>query len=578
MISPFAGAAWSPSGERQREYAPRRKTMTMQAFKGITINPGRVAAKICLFSAIHRKQVPEYRLADDNEAVREIERFAKVRQECSDDLARVSAEVATTIGKAEAEIFTTQGHIMNDPKVIDGITGLVKTERKNVEWAIVKILGEFEEMMASLDSPYLRERSSDISEVKQRLLNKLGNQQAGFICEGQAHCRRGKERIIVAGELTPNMIVNMNMEKVLGFVTEHGGVTSHAAILARSLGVPAVSGIEHIMEKVKCGDTVLVNGDNGEVLLDPDEKTIFNLIQTISAGETSPEIAVSPAGMTVAANASTLEDVRLARAMNADGIGLFRTEIFFVGAERLLSEEEQFVFYRQVQSIMKDRIVTYRMLDVGGDKPLPFLRLQKEANPFLGFRGARFLLGNPDIFSGQMRALGRLTRHGKIRILFPMIIDTEQMSSLIERSRSVLSGIDHDSANIEFGAMFEVPSAILQAEEIMRQIDFSSIGSNDLIQYLFAIDRDNELVSREYNPAHPALWVFLARLSTVARELQQPLSLCGELAGREGMPSKLIETGIVSLSVSPRLIPRVRRELTAHVRGSAQSSEKTHNG
>jgi phosphotransferase system enzyme I (PtsI) len=541
--------------------------MTMQTFKGISINPGRVAAKICLFSATHRKKVPEYTLADGNNVAYEIERFAKSRQECTDDLVRIGHEVETSIGKAEAEIFITQAHIMNDPKVIDGVMDLVKDKHKNVEWAIAKVLGEFEEMMASLETPYLRERSNDISEIKQRLLNKLGNEQAGFVCEGQSHCSQGAERIIVAEELTPNMIVNMNMQKVLGFVTEHGGVTSHAAILARSLGVPAVSGIEKIMEKVKCGDTLLVNADSGEVVLHPDEKTVSTLIHVAAADEASHAIEITPAGMTVAANASTLEDVRQARAINADGIGLFRTEILFVGAERLLSEEEQFVFYRQAQSIMGDRIVTYRMLDIGGDKPLPFLRLKKEANPFLGFRGARFLLGNNDIFSSQIKALGRLSRHGKIRILFPMIIDAEQMKSLIDLSRIALAGIDHDSANIEYGAMFEVPSAVLQAKEIMRQISFSSIGSNDLIQYMFAIDRDNEQVSRDYNPSHPALWVFLARLSEVARELHQPLSICGELAGREGMPAKLIDTGIVSLSVSPRLVARVRHEMIVHIRG-----------
>lgn len=546
--------------------------MTMLTFKGITINPGRVAAKICLFSVIRRKQVPEYMLADDHQAALEIERFAKARRECSDDLVRIGREVETAIGKAEAEIFITQGHIMNDPRVLEGVTSLVKTERKNIEWAIAKIFGEFEEMMASLDSPYLRERSSDISEVKRRLLNKLSNEQAGFICEGQSHCQQGAERVIVAEELTPNMIVNMNMEKVLGFVTEHGGVTSHAAILARSLGVPAVSGIENIMNKVKCGDTLLVNGDSGEVMLHPDEKTVSALIRVAAADDASHAIEVTPAGMAVAANASTIEDVRQARAINADGIGLFRTEILFVGAERLLSEEEQFVFYRNVQSIMGDRIVTYRMLDIGGDKPLPFLRLKKEANPFLGYRGARFLLGNHGIFSSQIRALGRLSRHGKIRIMFPMIIDADQMKSLIDLSRNALAGADHDSANIEYGAMFEVPSAVLQAREIMRQTSFSSIGSNDLIQYLFAIDRDNELVSRDYNPGHPALWVFLARLSEVARELRQPLSICGELAGREGMPARLIETGIVSLSVSPRLVARVRHEMVVHARGSAGSS------
>jgi phosphoenolpyruvate-protein phosphotransferase (PTS system enzyme I) len=537
----------------------------MHAFKGITINPGRIVAKICLFSAGHRKLVPEYALENDADVTRELERFTKARLECSDDLVRIGKDVESSIGKAEAEIFITQRHIMNDPKVIEGVTGLVKAARKNAEWAIAKILGEFEEMMASLDSQYLRERSSDIGEIKRRLLNNLSNDTAGFICEGQAHCRRGAQRIIVAEELTPNMIVNITMERVLGFVTEHGGVTSHAAILARSLGVPAVSGIEHIMEKVKCGDTLLVNGDSGEVFLHPDEKTIAEFIQTIPADETASTVSVTPGGMEVAANASTIEDVKQARAMKADGIGLFRTEIFFVGAERLLSEDEQYLYYRQVQLLMAERIVTFRMLDVGGDKPLPFLRLKKEANPFLGWRGARFLLGNPSIFSSQIRALGRLSLHGKIRVLFPMIIDANQMKSLIDLARNTLAGTRHDSANIDYGAMFEVPSAILQAEAIMNQTSFASIGSNDLIQYMFAIDRDNEMVSQEYNPDHPALWVFLSRLSEVARALHKPLSICGEMAAREGMPSRLIESGIVSLSVSPRLIPRVRREMIAHL-------------
>jgi phosphotransferase system enzyme I (PtsI) len=290
------------------------------------------------------------------------------------------------------------------------------------------------------------------------------------------------------------------------------------------------------------------------------------LIQVMPEEKKPAMVVLTPSGMELVANASSLEDVNQARSLNADGIGLFRTEILFVGAERLLSEDEQYAYYRDVVKAMGGKPVTIRMLDIGCDKPLPFLRLKKEANPFLGWRGARFLLGNHVIFNGQMRALGRLSVKSKIRILFPMVIDAEQMQALLDRARETLSGVKHDSANIEFGAMFEVPSAFLQAREILKIIDFSSIGSNDLIQYLFAMDRDNEMVSHEYNPDHPALWIFLRELSAVARELKKPLSICGEMAGREGMPEKLLDAKITSLSVAPRLIPRVRSEMIRYAK------------
>jgi phosphotransferase system enzyme I (PtsI) len=534
-------------------------------FKGSTINPGRVVAQVCLFSAGRQKLIPEYMLADD-EITNELERFHTAIAQCSEELVRVAAEVETSIGKAEAEIFTTQKHIMNDPKVMDAIALIITAERKNAEWAIARVLTEFEEKMATLDNQYLRDRSSDLGELRQRLLNLLTNDRAGFLCEGQTHCRRGEHRVIVAEELTPNMIVNMKMNKVMGFVTEHGGITSHAAILARSLGVPAVSGISGFMQHVACGDTVLINGDTGEVHVHPDDATISALIQVMPEEKEPALIVMTPSGMELVANASSLEDVNQAKAFNADGIGLFRTEILFVGAERLLSEDEQFAYYHDVVETMGEKPVTIRMLDIGGDKPLPFLRLKKEANPFLGWRGARFLLGNDVIFNGQMRALGRLSKKSKIRILFPMVIDVGQMQALLDRARDTLSGVEHDSANIMYGAMFEVPSAFLQAREIMKKIDFSSIGSNDLIQYLFAMDRDNEMVSQEYNPDHPALWIFLRELSAVARELKKPLSICGEMAGREGMPEKLLNAKISSLSVAPRLIPRVRSEMIRYAR------------
>jgi phosphoenolpyruvate-protein phosphotransferase (PTS system enzyme I) len=539
-----------------------KKTMI---FKGSTINAGRVVAQVCLFSAGRRKLVPEYTVPEDK-IKNELERFHAARTRCSEELGRVAAEIKESIGKAESEIFITQKHILNDPKVADAIALIITAERKNAEYAIVRVMTGFEEKMASLDNQYMRERSSDIGELRQRLLNLLTDEKTGFLCEGQAHCSRGAHRVIVAQELTPSMIVDIKMDKVLGFVTEHGGITSHAAILARSLGVPAVSGIAGFMEHVACGDTVLINGDTGEVHLHPDAETVKTLIQVMPEEKEPALIVMTPSGMELSANASSLDDVKQARTLNADGIGLFRSEILFVGAERLLSEDEQYTFYRDVVMTMGGKLVTIRMLDIGGDKPLPFLRLKKEANPFLGWRGARFLLGNNAIFNSQIRALGRVSKIRKIRVLFPMVIDAEQMQKLLDRSREALSGVEHDSTNIEYGAMFEVPSAFLQAREILNKISFASIGSNDLIQYLFAMDRDNELVSQDYNPDHPALWIFLRELAAAARELRKPLSICGEMAGREGMPAKLLNAKISSLSVAPRLIPRVRNEMIRYAK------------
>jgi len=275
------------------------------------------------------------------------------------------------------------------------------------------------------------------------------------------------------------------------------------------------------------------------------------------------------------ANIEIVEEVDSVMAYGADGIGLFRTEFLYLNKKELPSEEELFEIFKKTAQTIAPRPVTIRTLDIGGDKPLPFLRLKKEANPFLGFRGARFLLGDMDIFSCQLQALARLSLKRVVNILFPMVIDCVQMRLLIDRSREVIGAVAHNYDQIRFGAMFEVPSAFIQARQIMSIIDFASIGSNDLIQYLFAIDRDNEMVSQDYDPEHPALWTFLSDLSTIAREEGKPLSICGEMAAREHMPGRLLDAGISSLSVAPRLIPRVRGEMIDYSRQRTTTTGET---
>lgn len=533
-------------------------------FKGISISSGRIAGQICLYSAERHKTVPEYSLTNQDAVNDELLRYEEVLAQCSRELNRIASDVADTVGKAESEIFLTQKHIMNDPKVVASIKQMVSEEKKNVEWAISDVMSSYEERFASLDNQYLRERASDIGEIRRRLLSRLSDRRSDFICHGQEHCARGENRIIVAEELTPDMVVHMNLDKVIGFVTEHGGITSHAAIIARSLGIPAVSGIPGIMDYVTCGDLLLVDGDDGEVYYNPEPQTIASLVPVEPVQSEVVCVLGSPAGMDVFANASTIEDVRHAWTVGADGIGLFRTEILFIKSGKLVSEDEQLNYYTNAVKMMHGKPVTFRLIDAGGDKPLPFMRIKQEANPYLGWRGARFLLGNPDIFKTQMRALGKVSFLHSIKILFPMVVDVFQLNELLDAANSALSEISCDRSKIQFGAMFEVPSAFMQASKIFDLIDFGSIGSNDLIQYLFAIDRTNELVSQDYDPEHPVLWELLSNISEVARKKGKPLSICGEMAGREGVPTRLLDSGIRSLSISPRLIPRVRNEMARY--------------
>lgn len=533
-------------------------------FMGISINSGKVVGETCLYSAERHKAVPEYSLVSQELVDAELAKLDDALSQCAEELDAISLQVEERVGKVESEIFITQKHIMNDPKVVEAIRSIVLQRHKNIEWAVSEVLSGYEDKFAALDNEYLRDRASDIGEIKRRLLDKLNLKESGLLCEGQAHCRRGTNRIIVAHTLSADMVAHLNLDKVLGLVVEHGGITSHAAIIARSLGIPAVTGVAGVMEFVRCGDTIILNGNTGEVFLRPDAAT---LVSEIPVEPVISDVACAlgtPPGMSLLANASTMEDVRQAHALGADGIGLLRTEILFIKAERLLDEEEQFTSYRKIVNLMPGKTVTFRMLDVGGDKPLSFLRLKKEENPYLGWRGARFLLGNPSILMTQMRAFARASEIAPLQVLFPMIIDAEQLRALLSLAREAVAQTGVDSSRIGFGAMFEVPSAFFDAEEILSLVDFGSIGSNDLFQYLFAMDRNNEMVSQDYKPEHPAFWKLLSQLSAIAKDLGKPLSICGEIAAREGFQKRLLDIGISTLSVSPRLIPKVRNEMARY--------------
>jgi len=532
---------------------------TETTFKGLSLSRGIAVARVCLFNEHRHSNLPEYRV--DGEGVElEKQRLRRSVAVAGERLEEVRHGVADRIGAAEAEIFVAQRMILEDETLMTRMFGVIEADNVNAESAVVSVLDEYENRLLGVDNEYIKERSTDFGEVKRRLLDVLANAHPSLQCAGGMHCQKGKDRIVVAQELTPSLTVEMDTEQTLGFITERGGVNSHAAILARALGIPAVSGIPDIHALLSCGMEVLIDGDAGEVVVLPREETLQRVQTRVAGRVRTPQPEAPVSGFTVMANISTSEEAAAAVAMRAEGIGLYRTEFELFAADRLLSEDEQYERYARVVAAMAGRPVTFRLFDIGGDKPLGFLDLPSEENPYLGWRGSRFLLDRRDFLQTQARALARVSAEGEVRVLYPMVVDLPQYRRMKELFCAARDGLPR--GNLKHGVMFEVPAACLQAAEFFEECDFASIGTNDLVQYLFAVDRNNERVAYDYRPDREALWTLVRAMAKAAHDAGKPLSICGELAGDPDYIPRVREAGIHTVSVSPRLIPGVR--LAAH--------------
>lgn len=519
------------------------------------LSPGVAVARVCLFNERRHVSLSVANVTD-KEVRSEGDRFRKALSLVRGKLALLIKEVEDRVGKAEAEIFTAQKMILEDPTLIERITGHIRSKNFNSEKAVISSLDYFEEQLSKVDNAYLKERVADIGEVKRRLLDALAGLNPSFQCENDSFCQMGKNRIVIAHELTPSLTMELNTDFIRGFVTDRGGVASHAAILARALKIPAVSGIPGIHDMIFCGTEVLINGDIGEVVIWPSKKTLeqYPDLQRAAAEEIA---AVAPvAGFKVFANLNLAKRVKEAVEHEAEGIGLYRTEFEFFSAKKILCEMEQYDLYREVLKAMKARPVYFRMLDLGGDKTADFLKLQKEQNPALGLRGSRLLLAHPELFRNQARALARVSRRGRVHVMYPMVIDIEQFRKL-KKAFEEATG-DLPQGEIKHGLMFEVPSACLDAEEILKEADFGSIGTNDLIQYLFAVDRDNEFVAYDHHPDRKIFWHLIHHVACAAKKHHKPLSVCGELASHPEYARHLMREGIRAVSVAPRAITGLR--------------------
>jgi phosphoenolpyruvate-protein phosphotransferase (PTS system enzyme I) len=527
--------------------------------QGLPISEGYAVSKVCLFNDQRHSNLPVYRV-EGSGLEREIERVQRALSVAAERLDEVRRKVEKEVGRAESEIFAAQKTILEDAVLRDEIVVRIRAGNLNAETAIEQVLNEYEARILSIDNLYLRERASDFGEIKRRLLDVLGNMKPSLQC-GSEQCRRGRDRIVVAEELTPSLTVDIDMDHTVGFVTEHGGVNSHAAILARAMGIPAVSGLAGIRDRLGCGTQLLINGYTGEVILWPSRETLANMQPERDRVAHLPTTEPSVAGFSVMANVNAFSDMRDTRKMEADGVGLYRTEFELLVAGRLFREEELFERYAAVLKALPGKPVWFRLFDIGSDKRLPFLNLPPEENPSLGWRGARLLLGRFDILRVQARALAQCSVGHRVYVTYPMIVDVEQFVRLKAMFCEAVK--DLPKGEIWHGAMFEVPSACLQAEELYRVIDFGSVGTNDLTQYLFAVDRDNDLVSDDYRPDRPIFWKLLSGMARAARAAGKPLSVCGEMAGDPRYTRKFMEAGIRSVSVSPRRIAGVRRAARA---------------
>jgi phosphotransferase system enzyme I (PtsI) len=512
-------------------------------------------ARVCRFrdcsseAALHRRAPGEPFHPDE-----ELQRFADAVAASAGRVEALREQAIRRIGKAESEIFATQKLIIEDETWRAEVAQRVRRDGYTAEAAVAAVLDAHEARMLEFKDEYLRDRASDIVEIKRRVLAHLAKCVPGFACENE-QCRRGRDRIVVTEELTPALALEVESEGVLGFVSARGGVNSHAAILARAMGVPAVSGLEAAHETIRCGDEIAMDGDTGEVFLHPSERTRCRFSADSATHRTFPVSDPVP-GLAVLANINTTAELDRVLHARADGIGLYRTEFEFMAAGRPLDEDEQARRYATVVRRMQGLPVTLRLLDGGGDKALPFLETTPEPNPALGWRGARLLLDRTDLLATQARAIARASAEGPVDVLYPMVIDLRQFMRLRDLFEDAVKGLDRGT--IRHGVMFEVPAACLQADEFMAAADFASVGTNDLIQHLFAVDRNNPRVAYDYDPDRPVFWSLLGRLAAAARSAGKTLSVCGEAAASPAYLPRLMGLGVDRVSVSPRLIAAVR--------------------
>jgi len=555
---------------------PEKTELTVQ---GIAASQGIAYGQIFVYIQSD-VEVPSYEVEPERR-LEEVSRFDRALVSTRQQIAKIQGEVEKNLGAQEALIFDAHLMALEDPALIGETIRVFESTRQNIETCFNQVSQRYIQAFAKFEDEYLRERASDIRDVAQRVLQNLLGQAENSLS------RLADKRIVVANDVSPSDSASIDRSAAIALVTDSGSKTSHAVIVARSMKMPAVVGVRNLTKRAHNGDWAIVDGYDGVVILNPSETTLFRYgkIQEKKKSfearlmEANRELAVTLDGVAVSlmANIEKVEEVAQVKAYAAEGVGLYRTEYLFLNSARIPTEQEQFLAYRAVAQAIAPQPVVIRTLDLGGDKPMegnPDL-FPKENNPFMGFRAIRFCLENLEIFKDQLRAILRASACGNVRIMYPMISGSEEMvraNAVLTECMAELKSRDIAfDAKLQVGAMIEIPSAAMTADILAKECVFFSVGTNDLIQYLLAIDRVNERIAHLYEPTHPAVVRTMKHIVDEAHKRGVTVSVCGEMAGDPVFAPLLLGLGVDALSMSPAWLPSVKYMVRAMTMADARA-------
>lgn len=537
-------------------------------YQGVAVSPGTAMGRAFIWEP-EELTIQNVSIEPD-QADKESKRFLKAIEQAKRDIRQEKEQVLQELGEDEAGIWTVQLLLLEDPEIIEAVLAGIKQEYKSAEAKLTEVMNAQVQMFKSLDDAYMQERAGDLEDLKKRLLINL-------LAADKKPGTMPANSILVCPELLPTDVATFDKSKIKGVVTEKGGLTTHAAILVRSLGIPAVFGIRDVTKKVKPGSEIALNGTQGLVICNPTAET-KSLYQTRMDQELQQKIefekltklpAVTLDGYRVelAANIGSIMEAQEAEAKGAEGIGLFRTEFIYLDANELPTEENQFQIYKQVGLTMKNKPVIIRTLDIGGDKKPGWMEIPEEANPFLGYRAIRLCLGQKEMFKTQLKAILRASAFGNLKIMYPFVISVEE----VEQANLLLDQVKQEleqqniafQQKIQVGIMVETPAASLIVEELLQKVDFVSVGTNDLTQYTLAADRMNEKVANLYDYYHPAVLRQLKMIGEAGEKAGKMVGICGEMASDPLAVKLLLGFGFSELSVNLASINHIKSIIRA---------------
>ncbi|MGB4453352.1 MAG: phosphoenolpyruvate--protein phosphotransferase [Coprothermobacter proteolyticus] len=522
--------------------------------------------------------IPRFAVEDSKE---ELDRFYRALDQSKQQVSQLLERASKNGNKDVADIMQAHLMMLDDPEFLAKVKESIENEKLNAEFAVWSVGQEYIQFFEQMTDEYLKARAADLKDITERIIRNL----TGTLLDLS---QLPQNTVLVARDLAPSDTAQIDREHVVGLVTDEGGPTSHVAIMARSFQIPAVVGTKNATGEIKNGDLLVVDGNEGIVEVNPAEDSLKNYEQKqlqwkkeqSDLGEliTVPSVTKDGAQVKLEANIGRPEEVEIALKFGAEGVGLFRTEFLFMDRNTLPSEEEQFEAYKKALEGMRGQVVTIRTLDIGGDKDLPYLGLQRENNPFLGWRAIRYCLDRRDVLKTQLRAILRASVYGKAAVMFPMISSVEEVvkaKEVLEEAKAELreEGQPFDE-HVKVGIMVEIPSAAVAADLLAPEVDFFSIGTNDLTQYTLAVDRDNEKVREYYNPLHPAVLRLIKRVIDVGNTFGKEVAMCGELAGDDKATEILLGLGLQVFSMTPSSIPRVKKVVLSTNNEEAQAIAK----